>query len=144
MSAQLNIEEYFVDELIVRTNTAYAPGKKPIDDVDVAFHVRRKGQEPLFMISMAIELNKAKKSFAASPYYVAVKLSGFFSFQEGTDEDTIQNMLGLNALAILYGVARGVVGQATASGIFGKCVLPSVNFVELVKKQTGKKSKKHT
>jgi preprotein translocase subunit SecB len=42
-------------------------------------------------------------------------------------------MIGLNGLSILYGVARGVVAQATANCPHGKFILPSVNFIELMK-----------
>jgi len=44
-------------------------------------------------------------------------------------------MIGLNGLVILYGTARGIVAQATANCLHGKFILPSVNFVELVKKK---------
>ena len=39
-------------------------------------------------------------------------------------------MIGLNGPAILYGVARGVVAQATANCRYGKFVLPAMNFVK--------------
>ncbi|NOY64146.1 MAG: hypothetical protein GXO97_01905, partial [Nitrospirae bacterium] len=64
-----------------------------------------------------------------------LKLNGFFSFPEGTEEETIKKMIGLNGLVILYGTARGIVAQATANCLHGKFILPSVNFIELVKKK---------
>ncbi len=40
----------------------------------------------------------------------------------------------VNALTQLYGVSRGIVGQATAGGINDRFVLPSVTFDDLVRK----------
>ena len=71
------------------------------------------------------------------PYQIAFKISGFFSFPPDTEEETIQKMVGLNALAVLYGIARGVVAQVTANGPHGKFILPTVNFVEMLKKKVG-------
>ncbi len=142
MSALLNIQDYFIDELVVRTNPDFKRDGEGKGDIGVSFDLRRKGQEPKFIINMTVEANKSKKSFSSAPYYVSVKLGGLFIFPEGTDDDTMMKMLGTNGLAILYGVARGVVGQSTASCRYGKFVLPSVNFMELIKKQV-KKTKKN-
>jgi preprotein translocase subunit SecB len=141
MPALLDIQNYFVDELVVRTNPDFKREKTGKCDIAVSFDLKRKGREPQFMISMTIEVNKAKKAFPLGPYYVLLNLGGIFSFPEGTEEATMMRMLGVNGTSILYGVARGVVGQATATCRHGKFVLPTVNFVELIKKQAKKKNK---
>jgi preprotein translocase subunit SecB len=62
-----------------------------------------------------------------------LKLTGFFCFVEGTDEEIINKMIGPSGLSILYGVARGVVAQVTGNSWHGKFILPSMNFIELMK-----------
>jgi len=134
MQAQLNINDYAVEELTVKGNPEYQkPSKEQQGQIDIAFKMKRKGKEPLFMITMIIELNKSKKAFIANAYYVYMKINGFFGFPKDTDEETMQKMIGLNGVVMLFGVARGVVAQATANGAHGKFVLPAVNFVELIK-----------
>lgn len=134
MQALLNINDYFVEELTVRGNANYQKtAKEQKGKINLSFNVKRKGKEPLFMITMTIELNKPKQALASSPYYVYLKIDGFFDFPKETDEETMQRMIGLNGLVMLFGIARGVVAQVTANGPHGKFVLPAVNFVELIK-----------
>jgi len=44
-------------------------------------------------------------------------------------------MIAPNGLAILYGIARGTVTHMTGCSRFGKIVLPSVNFIELIRRK---------
>lgn len=141
MQALLNINDYVVEEMMVKGNADYQkPAKEQEGQIDIAFNARRKGKEPLFMITMMIELNKSKKAFANNAYYVYLKINGFFAFTKEADEVTMQKMISLNGLVMLYGIARGVVAQATANGAHGKFVLPAVNFVELIKNSSTTKS----
>jgi preprotein translocase subunit SecB len=134
MQAQLNIDDYVVEELTIRGNPAYQKTAKEREaQIDITFSVKRKGKNPLYLITMAIELNKSKKAFTDNAYYVYLKINGFFSFPKGVSEETMQKMIGLNGVVMLFGIARGMVAQATANGAHGKFVLPAVNFVELIK-----------
>jgi len=143
MQALLNINDYIVEELTVKGNDAYRKTAKEVQvQVDIAFNAKRKGKEPLFMITLIIELNKSKQAFANNAYYVYLKINGFFGFPKETDEETMQKMISLNGLVMLYGIARGVVAQVTANGAHGKFVLPAVNFVELVKNSRTKSEAK--
>jgi preprotein translocase subunit SecB len=144
MQALLNIDEYFVEEVRVRTNPSYEESgqeRRP-GQIKVSVSIKKKGSEPDFMISMKLELNKEKRAFEASPYYVFLDITGYFSFEEGTEPDTIDKMIGFNGPAVLYGVARGIVSQITANCRNGKFVLPTVNFVELLQQQAEKNPKK--
>ncbi len=135
MRALLDIDDFFVEELAVKANPEYIEEASGDNKVSISFDIMRKGEEPLFMISMSIDINKSKKAFSTAPYQLHLKLNGFFSFPEGTEEETIKKMIGLNGLVILYGTARGFVAQATANCLHGKFILPSVNFVELLKRK---------
>jgi len=140
MLAQLDINEYFVEEIRVKANPDYSGGPDHEGAVSVSFNTKRKGTEPVFMIQMVININRTKKAFERAPYQIVLKITGFFTFKEGTDEETIKKMISLNAPAILYSIARGIVSQATAQSLHGKFILPTVNFVELLKRKQKKKS----
>jgi|Deesub1362A_J573_1020465.scaffolds.fasta_scaffold23972_2 preprotein translocase subunit SecB len=139
MPAQLDIEEYFVEEVRVKANPDYSGEISHEGEISVSFNIKRKGTEPFFMIPMIINVNKTKKAFETAPYQIVLRITGFFRFKEGTDEVTIKKMIGLNAPAMLYSIARGIVSQTTAQSLHGKFILPTVNFVELVTKRRKKK-----
>jgi len=139
MHVQLDIEDYFVEELRVKANPAPTGGISHRVEVFVSFNIKRKGTEPVFMIPMVINVNKSRATFNKAPYQIMLKITGFFRFKEGTDEETIKKMIGLNAPAMLYSIARGIVAQATAQSIHGKFILPTVDFVELVRKKQRRK-----
>jgi len=142
MQSLLSITDFFIDELKIRTNPEYKKSNKVISEATTSIGIKRKSKEPHFMIKMTVEINKSKETFAKAPYYIYLDIVGFFNFVEGTDEETISKMIGLNGPVILYGVARGIVAQVTANFRHGKFVLPTVNFVEAMKKTRPRKSRK--
>jgi preprotein translocase subunit SecB len=133
MLGLLNFEEYFVEEIYVKAKPKFEKKGRNEGEIAISFDIKRKDMELRFMIPMEIKLNHSKKDSFNAPYQVILKITGFFSFPKGTDEETIHKMIGLNGLSILYGVARGVIAQATANCPHGKFILPSVNFIELMK-----------
>ena len=142
MQALLDIEQFFVHEIIVKENPKYKPKKIQEGETNVAFNIKRKGSERLFRIYMTVQVGKLKKVTITNPYHISLKLTGYFRFLEDTDEETISKMISLNGSSILYGVARGVVAQATANCMYGKFILPAINFVELLRKELAKKNTK--
>lgn len=142
MQAQLNLDEYFIDELVIRKNINYDKEKPITGDYFIDFDILRHDKNPLlFKLSMFIEFNKNDNN---SPYYILMKLNGFFSYADGTDDDYIKKTIALNAPSILYGVARGIVAQATGNCEYGKFILPAVNFVEILKRKSDVKKLKKT
>lgn len=137
----LNIDQFFVEEIHVKANPAYREQKKPAHEtkLEASMSIKRKEKFPEFMVSIELDINKSEKDFKTNPYCIVLKIIGFFSFVKGTDEQTMERMIRLNGSAILYGIARGVVAQATCNSIHDKFILPTVNFVEITEKQTKKK-----
>ena len=135
MLAPMQLDNYFVEELSFTSSPELSKAKrKPTEGMSIAFDIRRKGKEPIFLLSMFIKLPDVglpKKNM----YNILLKIHGFFSFKPDIDEKTIERMISFNGLAILYGVARGVVAQVTANGPHGKYILPAVDFVAVIKSQ---------
>lgn len=142
MQAQLNLNDYFIDEFSFAANRDHTAGSEASGTLNIDFDIKRSGDDPLdFMITLVVDINPLDEDFARGDYRVHVKLSGFFSFTEGTDEVMINSMIAQNGLSMLYGVARGTVADATATSWHGKLVLPGVNFIEVIKRkaEAGKK-----
>lgn len=138
MLAQLNLNDYFIDELSFAANREREAGGRVSGTIDIDFDIKRSGENPLdFMITQVIDINRRDEDFERGDYRIHLKLSGFFSFSEGVSEEMIGGMIAHNGLSILYGVARGTVADATATSWHGKFVLPAVNFIELVKQKAG-------
>lgn len=132
----LRIDQYFVDELRVKVNPKFRESKEtPESKLTASLSIKRKGSLPEFMIVIELEVNGAAEDFHVNPYYVFLKITGYFSFIEGTGEPVIERMIALNGPAILYGIARGIVAQATGNCVHDKFILPTVNFVEVTKEK---------
>lgn len=136
MLAQLNLNDYFIDEFAFAANREREAGGTATGMLSVDFDIKRSGETPLdFMVTLVVDVNLRDEDFEQGTYRIHLKLSGFFSFEAGTSEEMINGMIAHNGLSILYGVARGTVADATASSWHGKFVLPAVNFIELVKQK---------
>lgn len=72
------------------------------------------------------------------PYAVEFGLTGEFLAAQKLEPDGIPARAVNNALSLLYGVARGIIGQATAGSVNGRFVLPTVTFDDLVAEAAAK------
>lgn len=137
MQAQLNLNDYYLDELSFVVNREHVPSATLCGTIDLDFDISRNSDNPLdFMISLMVDINPREEDFQKCDYRIHLKLTGFFSFADGTKEETISSMIAPNGLSMLYGVARGVVADATAISWHGKFVLPSMNLVEIIKQKS--------
>ena len=138
MLAALQLDDVIVESINIRTNTEEPPDPS-IEDVlpqpDVTLDILKVENELKFLIPFAVRVNHRKGDFRRFGYALDLKILGFFSFAEGTDEHQAGHMIHVNGPAILYGVARGIAAQAFALTAAGKVILPSVNFVEIMKRR---------
>jgi preprotein translocase subunit SecB len=145
MLAQLNLNDYFIDEFAFSANREHKANGTTSGTLSVDFDISRSGENPLdFMITLVVDVNPRDEDFERGDYRIHLKLSGYFSFSEGVSEEMINSMIAHNGLSMLYGVARGTVADATATSWHGKFVLPGVNFIELIKQkaEAGQKGQK--
>lgn len=131
----LDIQRYHVEELVFRALPEYDASRKTSSAIDVDFTVQQ--DEVLtrdYRITMRIQL--ATSGYTAeenAPYTVDMKILGYFTFADGTNDEVSRKMIYINGPAILFGIARGIAGQATGASKHGQFVLPTVNFVEIEK-----------
>jgi len=143
MNSQLNLDNFFIEELVLKTNNDFQSKEVTKNQLNVDFLILNNKDNPLlFKVVLKIEINKSKKFFESAGFCILMRLSGFFSVQEKTDENMKKQLISFNAPSILYGIARGIVSEATSNTIYGRYILPTINFVELVKKKA--KIKKST
>lgn len=131
----LDVRSYHINALVLRTLEEYDPDRDTAGDFNVDFDVQRSAQdEQSFRIIMHINVAQDGYTVDTNPSHsISLTIVGYFSFAQGTDEEQMQRMIRINGSSILYGIARGLVGQATGASKHGQFVLPTVNFVEIVK-----------
>lgn len=143
MQAQLNLDDYYIDEFSFVVNRDHVSKEVLCGTIDLDFDINRNSDRPLdFMIYLRVDINSSEEDFQRCEYRIHLALTGFFSFEEGTTEDTIKKMIAPNGLSMLYGVARGMVANATAMSWHGKFVIPSLNLIEIIKRKGEAASKK--
>jgi preprotein translocase subunit SecB len=143
----LQLRDYSLTLLHVEANPSFkeGPDQEYEAQLGVDFDFRKQKDAPVFRVDLDIALNASEKAFKSSPYRIQIRLEAFFEFDPGYPESDIPQLLAPNGLAMTYSIARGIVGQATGTSLHGKFVLPTVNFVELLKekaKQSSKRGKK--
>lgn len=131
----LDIQRYHVEELIFRALREYDPSRKTSSVIDVNFDVQQD-EEIAQDYRLGMRIRLAANGYTAeenAPYAVDLTIVGYFTLAEGIADDVRHRMIFLNAPSILFGIARGLAGQATGASKHGQFVLPTVNFVEIEK-----------
>lgn len=143
MRAQLQLDSYIVDELSYRLNLPFRAkpetGSVPVVGVDFDV-VAHKDDKSRFLIWMTIDVNKKGDHFRRNRYQVHMRLMGRFRFEGELDEATKNRMIFNNGSSILYGVARGIVGQLTGTLGTERYILPAVNFLAIAEQKTRRES----
>lgn len=75
-------------------------------------------------------LTVGDKSKDKSPFYINMIISAHFKWDDSYDEKTIQDLLTLNAPALLLGYARPIVSTITGMSPYPAYNLPFYNFTE--------------
>ncbi len=139
----LQLRDYFIESLHVDANTSFkAEEDKSFESkllVDFDFLKRDGGST--FRIDLDVKVNPTEESFKNASYRIRIKTQTFLEFDPSFPETDIPKMLGPNGLAMAYSIVRGIVGQATGTSLHGKFMLPTVNFIELIKVKAQSKSK---
>lgn len=138
MTSPLQLNNYLLEELVIKANPSFDPtikdGRKEgkISCTLSAFEAEKPPHR--FKITIAVSLKPSSEKPAMDPYYINVRMSGYFGFRENVEHDVMVQMVNYNGSSILYGLIRGFVTQTTAIGQFGKIILPTMNLKELLDK----------
>jgi len=147
VTSHMQYKNYAVDKIMVESNASDIQlADDHSDDLVIDFNVLKQENEKSFLIELFIDVNKSAKAFKSSRYRIFLKLLSVFDFFRDTTREEITKLLIPNGLAMAYSTSRGIIGELTANSINGKYILPSVNFVELIKKKSHKlkdKKKSH-
>ena len=81
------------------------------------------------MVALSLHGAPVDESHATRFEQIHIEVWGLFSLSEDTPPEQIDQLRLWNAVAILHGIARGQIMQATGTCADGPFVLPSLNYV---------------
>ncbi|MEW6238081.1 MAG: hypothetical protein AB1656_22050 [Candidatus Omnitrophota bacterium] len=142
IQADLQIVHYLVTKIHVEFNPIYFRGKEEstilsdikMIDPDIDFYVSPIDEKNELYSNLTVNLGIEDRD-KPTPLKYSLELFGVFSIKPETSEDLRNKLLPLNPAAMLYGIARGVLGQILGQGPLKDYVLPSVNFAEIYKRK---------
>ncbi len=128
----LSFLDYQQLTLRIEPDQAFDRGRPQSAQIETTFGIsRHESERQKFLVVFTCHLFRTDEN-ANLPYEVEVGLHGEFYSNLQLGSDGVPARAVLNALSLLYGVGRGIVGQATGGGVNGRFVLPTVTFDELV------------
>lgn len=130
-SSPLQLEKYLIEALSFKTNPSYDVAKtgKGVLKIDPDLLFRDEGDRRV-LLKLRVRYRPSPDDSMAVPYQVDVLGEAFFSLSASELSVEEEQRLALfNGSAILYGLLRGYVAQATALAPNGPLILPVANLV---------------
>src|SRR5438045_7375498 len=120
----INVNEYLLHSLTFLPREDYKPEEPVKCQVETGFRADRDpSHDRRFGIRLSLRYHSEHMAEANLPYGLTIVVEGYFEYPFAFEGPVPKNLI-LNALMILYGIARGVVAQLTAAAVNGKFVLP--------------------
>ena len=134
--AIMQCKTYFIQQLVVEANPEFKQLTEVVlnDDMAIDYTIGKNPDTLSFMLTLSIEINKAKIKFKESRYHIKLVLLSVFDFPEDTNKEEVSKILEPNGLAMSYSIARGIIGDVTANALQGRYILPTVNFMKVIAK----------
>lgn len=138
VTAPLRLDEFFIESFTIYAPVAAVQQGQEADDPELGVDVGailRVPDDLRFLVPLTVALKWPGVGGARKPPSLRLQMAGFFSLESGTDEHQALHLISLNAPSILYGIARGIIVQSLALTAIDKYILPSVNFIEVMRQR---------
>lgn len=132
--ASIKFADYFIEKMEYMENPNYDSEKSEVMDVSLSPRVDIVFQDDLVMIIFDASIGKLNNDDC--PFVMNIELKAFFEYDVTDDPEDINqlhDMLGQNAIAILYPYIRSLVSDITLrSNKFPAYILPTINVIKLL------------
>jgi len=139
MISGLQLEAYRLQDLIVRFNEEWLSSTPPSPDTDLEtyevepdFDVFNHATEDAVMVRLSVTCTGVAGDVPPRFNEVALTVWGRFAFGEGLSEEARLQLGSFNAVAMLHGIARGSLIQATGGCVGGPFILPSLDYRAII------------
>lgn len=131
----LKFKNYIVNEVVFKTNFEYS-GRQDIA-IDFDINSNYKIEENNFILGLGIVVfpNAEKNDY---PFSLKVEVSGLFEIDSKTDDETRNNFIERNAIAILFPYLRAILSVYSSNSNVGTIVLPPINVVKYLENKKKK------
>lgn len=132
MTTPLQLNDYFFDRLVFQAfPITVQEGQEPIkNNVRLDTEVIEDKESNTTHVSLHIYLNTDNEIAGKAPYSCEMRIIGIYSVDPQIPEQDRDRLIKIIGVTNLYGIARGVIGQFTSIGPYGKMVLPNFNVLE--------------
>jgi len=132
----IHLEEYYLEKILVERT------RQATDEITITFDhdykIKRNADNPHeFALTFIVRDNPALKTPHPQVYTLDLRITGFFRFNKGADEDQMQYLIRFNGCTILYGILRGMLATITGTFPEGAIRMPTIMIDEIVKKVEG-------
>ncbi|MCD4786581.1 MAG: protein-export chaperone SecB [Candidatus Eremiobacteraeota bacterium] len=135
MLSYLQLKDFRLYHILIDANRDFISGRECIYEIDADFNVQKAENKLLFKVPFYFSLKTKKNRKYSNIKKIEVGIEGIFELSSDTPEDIAKRLVPYNCLAILYGIARGMIADTTGSMPGGKFILPAINLVELINRQ---------
>lgn len=141
--AQLQLEHFRLHSLHIECNPAWlaqeAASQDRVDDYRIQpdFSIFERNEEDddvapggeQVMVRLSISCEPIDENRTTRFSLIHIEVWGLFTLAPDTPEEYVEQLKGWNSVAILHGIARGQVMQATGTCYDGPFILPSLNYM---------------
>ncbi len=132
----LQLSNYFIEKLEYEALQGFNPATPAAEELVVDPDVYPIPNKPHdYMVRLRVSLVGSPRSNSRCRLHFS--LVGFFHVAEQAPKKLRDQMVFGNAPLILFGIARQVAAETTANGPYGKVILGTVNFVEVLQRKAG-------
>ena len=124
----------FTNPIITKLEYQINPQNGEVENESIsisnAFKVNIKKAENKNEAIVELNIVIGEKEESQSPFFVDIIMGAVFKWDNSYDEKTVQDLLSLNAPALLLGYARPIVATITNMSPYPVYNLPFYNFTE--------------
>ena len=148
MLSPLQLDDFTLNELHIARGIAGTSGADSPTSIEYTIEVgydvskapaTNRGRR--HRVTLAVRIESAKPDEPCPIRLVTGQVTGMFSLPKRASEELVTVLVPANCLAILYGVLRGIVIQATGGCPGGCFIMPTLDIVGIVRSaQPGEKT----
>lgn len=129
MLAQLQFRDYHVMDISYKFNPYNSEDEENLSP-DFSYSIQKDEDNPKEAV-VYLTFNIGDKFLQDSSIYVSVTIAGEFVVFEEEDEEQIDMLYKVNAVAILYPYLRSIVSEITSKGTSSPIILPTMNIAAM-------------
>ncbi|MEH6888453.1 protein-export chaperone SecB [Bacillus sp. JJ864] len=128
MLAKLQFKDYHVMNMSYKFNPYNAEEENL--SPDFSYNIQKNSEDPKQAI-VSLTFHIGDETLEDSSIYVSVTIAGEFEVFDEDDEEQIDMLYKVNAIAILYPYLRSIVSEITSKGTSSPIILPTMNIAAM-------------